>query len=42
MFREAMDRDLADLTSLLQEMADMMPAEGSDGRGASAFFTRLI
>ena len=31
-FREAMDRGLADLTTQLQEMADAMPAEGSDGR----------
>ena len=31
-FREAMDRGLADLTAQLQEMADAMPAEGSDGR----------
>ena len=31
-FREAMDRGLADLTARLQEMADAMPAEGSDGR----------
>ena len=32
MFREAMDRGLADLSAQLQEMADAMPAEGSDGR----------
>lgn len=31
-FREAMDRGLADLAARLQEMADAMPAEGSDGR----------
>ena len=31
-FREAMDRGLADLTARLQEMADAMPVEGSDGR----------
>ena len=31
-FREAMDRGLADLTARLQAMADAMPAEGSDGR----------
>ena len=31
-FKEAMDRGLADLSARLQEMADAMPAEGSDGR----------
>ncbi len=31
-FREAMDRGLADLSAQLQEMADAMPSEGSDGR----------
>ena len=29
---ESMDRGLADLTARLQEMADAMPCEGSDGR----------
>lgn len=31
-FREAMDRGLADLAARLQEMADATPCEGSDGR----------
>ena len=31
-FRESMDRGLADLTARLQEMADAMSDEGSDGR----------
>lgn len=31
-FREAMDRGLADLSAQLQGMADAMPAVGSDGR----------
>ena len=31
-FRESMDRGLADLAARLQAVADAMPAEGSDGR----------
>ena len=34
-FREAMDRGLADLAARLQAMADAMPAEGSDGTRSS-------